>query len=59
MHTDLTDHTDLCSRRGAHGGLEHEIFLNTNFSLNEYHLHTDVALFYTHTDRAHLHNLLG
>ena len=40
------------------GGLN-TIFLNTYFSLNEYHLHTDIALFYTHTDRAHLHNLLG
>ena len=29
-HTDLTDHTDLVRGEGAHGGLEHEIFLNTN-----------------------------
>ena len=51
--------TRIFVRGGALTGGLNTIFLNTNFSLNEYHLHTDVALFYTHTDRAHLHNLLG
>ena len=31
-HTDRTDHTDLVRGEGAHGGLEHEIILNTNDS---------------------------
>ena len=49
-HTDRTDLTDLCSRRGAHWGLEHEIFLNTNNAndTNNY-LHADLALYLKRT----------
>ena len=49
-HTDRTDLTDLCSRQGAHWGLEHEIFLNTNNAndTNNY-LHADLALYFKRT----------
>ena len=38
MHTDRTDRTDLVRGEGAHGGLEHEIFLNTN-NANDTNIH--------------------
>ena len=51
MHTDLTDLTDLCSQRGAHWGLEHEIFLNTNNANDTNIICTRILLcFLTHTD---------
>ena len=43
-HTDRTDHTDLVRGEGAHGGLEHEIFLNTNNQNNtNVFWHTDLT----------------
>ena len=60
LHTDRTDLTDLCSRRGAHWGLEHEIFLNTNNAndTNNY-LHADLALYLKRTRIARMHVRVG
>ena len=42
MHTDLTDHTNLCSRRGAYRGLEHYIFEHEFLEWHEYSFEREI-----------------